>query len=133
MERNRCGSHDEVPRMRNFSLLYGPVRTWLPILAFVALAAVVFLEMSSSASDRGCDGPGCVEPLTDGPELLRNDRGLDADADSRGVDDEVDPWSRWAERSDRSEPEEVPFVPLRPSPRPMTDAGRELVRDASSG
>lgn len=123
--------------MRDFSLLYGPIRTWLPIVAFAVLAVVVFLETSSSGSpERTCEGSACQEPLQGERELLRNEDGLDIDgtvdppADPTTDGAEPDPWDRWSERS---EPDEVPFIPLQPSPESMTEAGEELVREASTG
>lgn len=55
---------DEERTMKDFSLLYGPVRTWLSVVAMAVLAMVVFVTQTTG-SDGSCD-PGdavCAEPL----------------------------------------------------------------------
>lgn len=116
--------------MKDFSLFYGPVRAWLPVIAMAALAVVVFVNQSGG-SDAPCDptAADCAEPLVGERQLLGNGDGLDtaptglpvdADAD---LDDEPSPWDAFDPSSS-----EVPFVSLQPSPEPMTEAGEELVR-----
>ena len=131
--------------MKDFSLLYGPARTWLPIIAVAVLGVVVFLSQSSAEVGACGDGQvataaGCPEPLVgDGQLLVDGDTppptarsiGLADGSDGAGggaeADGSDDPWGQ-APGSGR----EVPFVSLEPSPEPMTDAGEDLVRSAEA-
>ncbi len=57
--------------MKDFSLFYGPLRTWLPVVAVATLAMVVFVTQSGS-SDAPCDPAAveCSEPLVGERQLL---------------------------------------------------------------
>lgn len=119
--------------MKDFSLLYGPVRTWLPVVAMAVLAIVVLLSQSAGSETDCPAGPSsdCAEPLLGDPQLLGNGEGLDvapagvsAEADTGS---EPSPWDGFEPSS-----AEVPFVSLQPSPDPMTEAGQDLVRSAGS-
>ncbi len=116
--------------MKDFSLFYGPLRTWLPVVAVATLAMVVFVTQSGS-SDAPCDPAAveCSEPLVGERQLLGNGDGLDVTPAGLPMESEVDaheepsPWDRFDPSTS-----EVPFVSLQPSPEPMTEAGEELVR-----
>ena len=119
--------------MKDFSLFYGPVRTWLPVVAMAVLGLVVIVSQSSG-SDRDCTPSAsaeCAEPLLGERQLLGNDGDLDVAPAGSSTDraDRADP-SPW----DDFEPDDgsVPFVSLQPSPEPMTDAGQDLVRSATA-
>lgn len=134
---------DEGLDMKDFSLFYGPLKAWLPVAAIAVLAMVVFINQASG-SEADCDltaSADCTSPLLGEPELLGNGDGLDVaptglpmeptgdtTADDPAADDEPSPWDDF-DPSDS----EVPFVSLRPSPEPMTEAGEDLVRSTGSG
>lgn len=123
--------------MKDFSLLYGPLKAWLPVLAIAALAMVVFINQASG-SEAECGSAAsadCTQPLLGERELLGNGEGLDlaptglpsATDDATGgddpADDEPSPWDAFDPSST-----EVPFVSLQPAPEPMTEAGEDLAR-----
>ncbi len=114
--------------MKDFSLFYGPARTWLPVVAIAVLAMVVFVNQSGG-SDAGCDpaAADCAEPLVGERQLLGNGDGLDVAPAGLPMETEADdapsPWDDFDPSTS-----EVPFVSLKPSPEPMTEAGEDLVR-----
>lgn len=118
--------------MKDFSLFYGPLRTWLPVVAMAALAMVVFVTQTGS-SDAPCDPAAveCSEPLVGERQLLGNGDGLDVTPAGLPTEAEADdgpsPWDDFDPSTS-----EVPFVSLQPSPEPMTEAGEELVRSTPS-
>ncbi len=123
--------------MKDFSLLYGPARAWLPVLAIAVVAAVLVFSQGSDDATSCPDGAasvGCGSPPPGERRLLvaETDGGLLSTSTEPGgaetSDADIDPWAP-ARQSDR----EVPVVSLEPSPEPMTDAGRDLVRSAGSG
>lgn len=120
---------DEVPSVKDFSLFYGPVRSWLPVVVMAVLGLIVFVNQSSS-SEASCDqvGATCAEPLLGERQLLGSGDGLDGPATPLAEDTEPSAWESF-------DPEDnpVPFVSLRPSPEPMTEAGEDLVRSAVAG
>ncbi len=121
--------------MKDFSLLYGPIRAWLPVVAMAALAMVVFIN-HAGGSDPDCDPAAveCAEPLVGERQLLGNRDGLDVTPAGAPmepeavVDEQPSPW-------DDVDPStsEVPFISLKPSPEPMTEAGEDLVRASPGG
>jgi hypothetical protein len=108
--------------MKDFSLFYGPARGWLSVIALVVVGLMVVLTYPSRVGDGAGPGeaespiaPAQVETFsTPAPPV---EPGGDAPAPSA--------WE-GVERVGR----DVPVVSLQPSPEPMTEAGRDLVRQA---
>jgi len=114
--------------MKDFSLFYGPVRAWLPVVAMAVLAMVIFVNQSGG--DAECDRAAaeCAEPLVGERQLLGNGEGLDVAPAGLPMEteDEADEPSPWDDFDPSTS--EVPFVSLKPSPEPMTEAGQDLAR-----
>lgn len=123
--------------MRDFSLLYGPARTWLPAIVTVALLVVAVHTTLGSLRpplpDPDPAAPTAVEAGTVDLGSVVVPAGA-RPGDPRGTvpvstSADPDPWAAYTEGGRSGD--DVPITSLRPSPESMTDAGRDLVRGAA--
>ena len=119
--------------MKDFSLLYGPARAWLPVIAIAAVAFVVFLTNGSSSSEPPCSGQSDCPAAVPAELLVDDGSGVvvptrsEVEADDGDDGNEVD-WERTGRTGG-----DVPFVSLQPSPDGLTEAGEDLVRSLDEG
>ena len=111
--------------MRDFSLLYGPARTWAAILgtAIVAVAIGFFVQGSANAQqgDQEIQAEAAAN-RSSSPDPADTDSAATPDGGDTDQDSSADRWSTAPQSA-----EDIPFVSLQPSPEPITEAGKDLV------
>jgi hypothetical protein len=111
--------------MRDFSLLYGPARTWAAVLgtAIVAVAIGFFVQGSANAqqSDQEIQAEAAAN-RSSSPSPADADAAASTDGDETDQTSSADRWSAAPQSA-----EDIPFVSLQPSPEPITEAGQDLV------
>ncbi len=139
--------------MKDFSLIYGRYRQ-LPLIFVVAVAAAALVYLDRSANDDGADcvaGPPGLEAVTCDDQPVRAVSGDDLPVPltgagcsqggcpparitggEPGLDPNAGVVPTTADWSGAPEPGAVPFIPLEPSPNPMTPAGRAMVAEAEA-
>ena len=114
--------------VRDFSFLYGPIRTWATLIAATLLVLAVVLEYRSAPAETEM-----VEPVPNPPVAVLPLADPTGDVPDDPVDPgypvdpgpEIDPWADFSRSGGN-----VPFIELEPSETGLTDAGRGLVADS---
>ncbi len=112
--------------MKDFSLFYGPARTWAVIVgtALVAIGIAIFSQSSSSGQQEiETENSAQRSSSQIQPEVEVEP----ADEADDAVSDAAAAWARAPQSA-----ADIPFVSLQPSPEPITDAGEELVSSNTS-